>query len=92
MTIDGFEVEGRVFRIARMEDAIGADALRRHVTGRRRGFIWRGWLVWVTVFGNLWTVEYWSADRTTRGSMSFHRGASPADVAGDIMRELRSTL
>lgn len=60
--------------------------------GRARSFLWRGWLVHVANFGNLWIAEYWSGDRQTRGSMSWDRGTSPADVAGDLMRELRSAL
>jgi hypothetical protein len=60
--------------------------------GKRRGFIWRGWLIYVSLFGNLWFAEYWSTDRRTRGSFSWDRSASPAQVAADIMRELRAAL
>jgi hypothetical protein len=67
--------------------------MTRFAVGRRRSFVWRGWFIDVALFGNLWVAEYSSSDGTSRsGSMSWHRGASPADVAGDLMRELRSVV
>lgn len=67
--------------------------MKHYKAGRVRFFEWRGWYIEARMFGNLWLVEYLALEGPPMaGAITFHRGTSPADVAGGIMRELRSAL